>query len=84
MKESKKLKTVIISKPKIKDGHPFVTANYVDGSRVKLSRSERITLCDYHNPAYLENIRKAFSNPSIIADGFEVIKDGIVKFTYTK
>jgi len=62
----------------------YVSAIKADGTRAKLSRSERNVLAAYCNPNYEKDIRKIFGNPGILTDSFTVIKDGVVKYrTYT-
>lgn len=77
MKKGVKLTKVEIIKGK-------VTAYLNDGSVAKLSRNERNTLSDYKNPNYVKDVENLFGNSHIFDEGFEVIKDGLLKFTYTK
>lgn len=77
MKKGKQIAVVEIS-----DG--MVTAKTTDGSIVKLSRNERNVLSRYKEPNYVEIIKKTFGNPNILSDDFTVIKNGEVKFTWTK
>lgn len=63
------------------DGRMTVTG--VNGSNIKLSRTERNILADYKNPNYVEDIIKVFGNSDVLADGFTFVKNGVIKFTYT-
>ena len=63
------------------DGRMTVTG--VNGSNIKLSRTERNILADYKNPNYVEDIIKVFGNSDVLADGFTFVKSGVIKFTYT-
>ena len=62
------------------DGRMTVTG--VNGSNIKLSRTERNILADYKNPNYVEDIIKVFGNSDVLADGFTFVKNGVIKFTY--
>lgn len=77
MKKGVKLTKVEIIKGK-------VTAYLNDGSVAKLSRNERNTLSDYRNPNYVKDVENLFGNSHIFSEDFKVIKDGLLKFTYTK
>ena len=63
------------------DGRMTVTG--VNGSNIKLSRTERNILADYKNPNYVKDIIKVFGNSDVLADGFTFVKNGVIKFTYT-
>lgn len=63
------------------DGRMTVTG--VNGSNIKLSRTERNILADYKNPNYVEDIIKVFGNSDVLANGFTFVKNGVIKFTYT-
>lgn len=71
-----------LTKVEITNG--YVSAYKADGTTAKLSRSERNVLANYKSKSYVDDIIKAFGNPEILEDGFTVIKNGEVKFTYTK
>ena len=60
-----------------------MTVTGVNGSNIKLSRTERNILADYKNPNYVEDIIKVFGNSDVLADGFTFVKNGVIKFTYT-
>lgn len=75
-------KGVKLTKVEIIEGK--VTAYLNDGSVAKLSRNERNTLSDYKNPNYVKDVENLFGNSHIFDEGFEIIKDGLLKFTYTK
>ena len=63
------------------DGRMTVTG--VNGSNIKLSRTERNILADYKNPNYVEDIIIVFGNSDVLADGFTFVKNGVIKFTST-
>lgn len=71
-----------LTKVEITNG--YVSATKADGTLAKLSRSERNVLANYKSKSYVDDIIKAFGNPEILSEGFTVIKNGEVKFTYTK
>lgn len=84
MKSGKKLQKVLITTSPVQGESAFVEAIRVDGSSAKLSRTERKILASYKSKTYVEDIRKTFGCPDILADDFVVYKDGICKFTHTK
>lgn len=71
-----------IQKVEIVNGH--VDVFDTNNNSIKVNRTERNLLSDYRNKNYVEDVKKQFSNNAILADGFTIIKNGIVKFTYTK
>lgn len=77
MKKGVKLTMVVITKGK-------VTVYLNDGSIAKLSRNERNILSDYKNPNYVKDVENLFGNSHIFNEDFKVIKDGLLKFTYTE
>lgn len=87
MKKGKQLKKVIIN-------NGFCQAYDNEDSEIKLSRSERNSLTrlpqkgrGYTNRIneYVDNIIKTFGgNPEVLSSEFTVVKDGDIKFTYTK
>ena len=52
-----------------------------NGETIKVTRSQRITLCDYKSNNYIENIIKCFQNPSILSNDFKVIKNGLIVYS---
>lgn len=76
-------KGVQISKVEI-DVDNMVSVYSDANERIKLTRAQRITLCDYKSPDYIENIIKCFQNPNIIGDDFHVIKNGTLVYTENK
>ena len=73
-------KGLSISKVEIDDTNNVMV--YSDnGETIKVTRSQRITLCDYKSNNYIENIIKCFQNPNILSNDFKVIKNGLMVYS---
>ena len=73
-------KGLSISKVDIDDTNNVIV--YSDnGETIKVTRSQRITLCDYKSNNYIENIIKCFQNPNILSNDFKVIKNGLMVYS---
>ena len=73
-------KGLSISKVEIDDTNNVIV--YSDnGETIKVTRSQRITLCDYKSNNYIENIIKCFQNPNILSNDFKVIKNGLMVYS---
>lgn len=81
MKKGARIKEITIVE-KVVNGisNKIIEATAEDGKPVKLSRTERQLVADYKNPRYVENLKKGFGNPDILAKDFKVYKNGEEKF----
>ena len=76
-------KGLSISKVEIDNSNNMMV--YSDkGETIKVTRAQRIALCDYKSNDYIENIAKCFQNKNILSDDFEVIKNGSVVYSLMK
>lgn len=72
-------KGLSISKVEIDNTNNVVV--YSDnGETIKVTRSQRIALCDYKSNNYIENIIKCFQNQNILNGDFKVIKNGLIVY----
>lgn len=72
-------KGLSISKVEIDDTNNVMV--YSDNGEIRVTRSQRIALCDYKSNNYIENIIKCFQNPNILSNDFKVIKNGLMVYS---
>lgn len=76
-------KGLSISKVEIDNTNNIVV--YSDnGETIKVTRSQRIALCNYKSNCYIENIIKCFQNQNILSSDFKVMKNGLIVYPKTK